>query len=125
MKNLKGLYDAAKAAEEKVQGIMRDMMAALETGTEEGKQAALEMRVTLDEAKKEADEANQLYITARDAEPGEDPDANARKFVPVPGAAPANQAKQMTRAEFEKLNAGDRMSFMLADGKIIDDDPQS
>lgn len=124
MKKLKVLYDAVKAAEEKVDSIMRDMMAAFELGTEEGKQAALEMRAALDAAKKEATEANLQYITARDAEPGEDPDANARKFVPVPGAAPV-QGKQMTRAEFEKLNAADRMSFMLADGKIVDEDPQS
>jgi len=120
MTNLKSLFDAARTAEEKVQTIMADMLAAFETGTEEGKLKALELRPALDETKAEAEAANQLYISARDAD-AVDADAAARKFIPVPGAK-GRLAKSMTRAEFEALSAADRMSFMLADGKIIDEE---
>lgn len=115
---LKELYDAAKAADEKVQVIMQDMVTAFDDGTEEGKLKALEMRPVLDEAKLEAEKANLLYISARDAD-FEDPDAAARKFVPVPNSENSVR-KQMTRAEFEALSAADRMTFMLADGKLIE-----
>lgn len=115
---LKELYEAAKAAEEKVQEVMQDMITAFEDGTEEGKAKALELRPALDEAKLQAEEANRLYISARDADI-EDPDSAARKFVPIPGNENSSR-KQMTRAEFEALSAAERMSFMLGDGKISD-----
>jgi hypothetical protein len=118
MPKLKELYEAAKAADEKVQVIMQDMVDSFGEGTEEGKAKALEMRPALDEAKIEADEANRLYISARDADYA-DPDAAARKFVPVPGSENSTR-KQMTRDEFEALSAADRMTFMLADGKLIE-----
>lgn len=118
MQKLKMLWDAAKSADEKVQEIMQDMITAFEDGTEEGKAKALELRPALDAAKVQADEANLLYISARDADQ-EDANAAARKFVPVPGAG-NSVPKQMTRAEFETLPAADRMSFMLADGKLIE-----
>lgn len=118
MAKLKEMYEAAKAADEKVQVIMRDMVTAFEDGTEEGKLKALEMRPALDEAKILAEEANRLYISARDAD-FEDPDAAARKFVPVSEGG-NSQKKTMTREEFNKLNAAERMSFMLADGKLIE-----
>jgi len=125
MSKLKPLYDSVREAEAEVQSIMQKMTEALDTGTEEGKQSALDLRPALDEAKKKAGDANQLYISARDAEDGNDPDANARKFVPVPGheTDPDNKKgkKEMTRAEFEALNGADRMSFMLADGRLIDE----
>jgi len=120
MTNLKPLYDAARAAEEKVRQIQQEMLDAFELGTEDGKQKALELRPALDEAKREADEANRLYISARDAD-AVDADAAARKFVPVKSAT-GELAKSLTRAEFEALSAADKMSFMLADGKIIDEE---
>jgi len=115
---LKELYEAAKAAEEKVQEVMQDMITAFADGTEEGKAKALELRPALDEAKLQAEEANLLYISAREAEVNHQY-ANAGKFVPVPGNEESSR-KQMTRAEFEALSAADRMSFMLGDGKISD-----
>lgn len=125
MPKLKELFEAVKTAEEKANAIMRDMTAALELGTEEGKQAALDMRPALDEARQAADEANLAYIAARDAEPGEDPNANARKFVPVQDGPRSQRAGTMLRSEFKKLSARDQMDFMLADGKLVDDEPQS
>lgn len=115
---LKELYEAAKVADEKVRVIMQDMVAAFDDGTEEGKLKALEMRPALDEAKLEAEKANLLYISARDAD-FEDPDSAARKFVPAGGENSVR--KQMTRAEFEALSAAERMTFMLADGKLIEE----
>jgi len=120
MTKLKPLFDAAREADAKVLQILTEMTTAFESGTEEGKQQALDLRPALDEAKLAAEEANLLYISARDAEGNSDPDAAARKFVPVPGAAKGKDVKELSRAEFEALNAADRMSFMLADGKITD-----
>ncbi len=121
MTNLKPLFDAAREADAKVTQILTEMTTAFESGTEEGKQQALDLRPALDEAKLTAEDANLLYISARDAEGDSDPDAAARKFVPVAGAATGKDAKELTRAEFEALNAADRMSFMLADGKIVEE----
>ena len=119
MKDLKPLYDAVIAAEAEVGKIESAMMAAFETGTEEGKAEALAMRPALDEAKNQAKEANLAYISMRESDAVES--GNARKFVPVPGAEKqAGQVKQLTRAEFEAMSAADRMSFMLNDGNIVD-----
>ena len=120
MTNLKPLFDAAREADAKVQQILMEMTTAFESGTEDGKQQALDLRPALDEAKIAAENANLLYISARDAEGDGDPNAAARKFVPTSGAATGKDRREMTRAEFEALNAADRMSFMLADGKITD-----
>jgi hypothetical protein len=119
MHNLKTLFDAARAAEAKVQQVLTDMLGAFEEGTEEGKAKALELRPALDAAKQEADAANQLYISARDADAG-DPDEAARKFVPAGEREDGEKPKTMTRAEFEALSAADKMSFMLADGRIVE-----
>jgi len=118
MQKLRELWNAAKAADAKVQSIHAEMVAALDDGTEEGKQKALDLRPALDEAKAAADAANLLYIDARDAEP-EDPDAAARLFVPVP-ASQSQPAKVMTRAEFDQLPAAKKQDFMLADGHLTD-----
>jgi hypothetical protein len=122
MQKLKDLYDAAKAADEKVKQVQLEMLTVLDDGTEEGKAAALALRPALDAAKQAADEANLLYISVRDAGAGEDPNAAARKFVPVAGAADASQGKSKTRAEFDALSAAERMSFMLGDGKIVENE---
>lgn len=120
MQNLKALYDAAKDADAKVQRIMVQMLEAFGSG-EDGKQQALALRPELDEAKQQADEANRLYISARDAD-SVDVNSSARKFVPTTseGGKPVDRA--MTRAEFESLSAADKMSFMLADGRIADEE---
>ena len=114
---LKSLYDAAKEAEAKVNQIQLEMVEHFDSGTEEGKQAALDLRPALDEAKKEADTANLLYISARDAEP-EDTGSAARKFVPavVKEEKPGNTK---TRAEFEAMSAADRMTFITTVGNSI------
>lgn len=119
MKDLKPLYDAVIEAEAEVDKIEHLMLAAFETGTEEGKAEALGMRPALDEAKNRAKEANLAYISLRESDAVES--GNARKFVPVPGAEKqAGQGKQLTQKEFDALSAADKMSFMLNDGKIVD-----
>lgn len=122
MLDLKPQYDAARAASEKVQAILNDMKAALDAGTEEGKQKALELRPALDQAKIEADNANQLYLSMRDA--AGTTDNAARLFVPAgsavsPDAATAN-AKEMTRAAFMGLDPEAQMKFMKAGGKLVE-----
>lgn len=118
MQNLKPVLDAARAADEKVSQVMGEMLAAFEEGTEEGKARALEMRGALDQAKEEARTANDLYVSMRDAAAGED-DA-ARKFVPVEGAKPENQAREISRAEYEALDYAERHAFLSAGGSIVE-----
>ncbi len=120
---MKILLDAARAADEKVNGIMAEMSAAFEAGTPEGVERAMGMRDDLAAAKAEAERANEVYVTARDIQP--DPaeaSANARKFVPVNEKTKREMEskKEMTRAEFEALSAADKMDFMLADGHIVE-----
>lgn len=120
MLNLKPLYDAALAANQKMQGILAEMKTALDEDTEEGKHKALELRPALDQAKKEADEADQLYSSVRDAVSSSD--NLARKFVPT-ATREDNQKealKEMTRAAFMDLDAEARMQFMKAGGKIVE-----
>lgn len=118
--DLKPLYDAVMESEATVAGIEREMLAAFEEGTEEGRAKALAMRPALDEAKNQAREANQAYVAMRDSDAAES--GNARKFVPVPGAEKqaGQDKKRMTRADFDAMSAADRMSFMLSDGKLVD-----
>jgi seryl-tRNA synthetase len=120
MLNLKPLYDAALAANQKMQGVLADMKTALDEGTEAGKQKALELRPALDQAKKEANEADQLYSSVRDALSASD--NMAKKFVPVGKEENQNadQVKEMTRAAFMDLDAEGRMKFMKAGGKIVE-----
>ena len=66
MKNLKKLYDAAQQAEARLQ----DLIARFDTLIGEGKTAeAKAMKPELEQAKAEAKEANELYMTARDISP--------------------------------------------------------
>lgn len=120
MQKLKTLYDAVKAADAEVARLQTEMLSAFELGTDEGKQKALDLRPQLDEARVKADEANMVYISARDAD-AVDPNAAARRFVPVGDNSGNKTAKTMSRAEFEQMSASDKMSFMLADGKISED----
>jgi len=121
MPKLKPLLDAAKTADAKVKSILQEMTDAFESGTEEGKQKALDLRPTLDEAKKESEEANQLYVSARDASEEVDPDVNARKFVPAgDGNSQKSGAKEITRAEYEAMAYSDRHDYLAAGGAIVD-----
>jgi hypothetical protein len=120
--DLKKQYDAARAASDKVQGILTEMQAAFDLGTEEGKQKALTLRPELDKAKAEADSANQLYISMRDASSGMD---NAAKLFAPAGNGPqagtgGTEAKEMTRKAFEDLDPSARMKFFKGGGKIVD-----
>lgn len=117
MDSLKTLYDAVRAAEEKVAKILEEMKTAFDEGTEEGVRRAMELRPALDEAKAEADEANRLYCSVRDAEV--DGDSPARKFVPVEGAVDGKgERKILLRRDFEQLSASERMEFVLNGGLI-------
>lgn len=118
MTNLKPVYDAVIAAEEKVHAIMGEMLKLFDEGTDESRQKALAMRESLDAAQAEARQANELYMSMRDAEA--DADANARKFVPV-GEKPAEQAKQMARSGFKALSPREQMDFALGGGIIVED----
>jgi len=119
MPKLKPLYDAAREADTEVERILSEMTVSFDSGTEEGKQKALELRPALDEAKKAAEDANRLYISARDAE-GDDPDTNARKFVPVQDSTSVNGRKEITRAEYERMDYGERHAYLKSGGAIVE-----
>lgn len=118
--NLKAVYDAAKAADEKVNAVLNEMTAAFEEGTEEGKQKALAMRGALDAAKAESQEANSLYVEMRDA--AANSDEHARKFVPVSqAAAKVNEpSKRMSSAEWQALSFEERRKFFSNGGQIVE-----
>ncbi len=117
---LKPFYDAARAANDKVKTILKEMGTAFEEGTEEGKQKALDLRPALDEAKIKANEADQLYTSMKDA--ASVSDEMAKKFVPIASVDnPSDKsAKEMTRAAFTELDAEDQMKFMRSGGRIVD-----
>lgn len=120
MLDLKPCFDAARAASDAVTVILTEMKTAFDEGTEEGKLKALELRPVLDEAKIKADEANQLYVSMRDAASATD---NAAKlFVPVASAEnpSAKNAKEMTLDAFQSLKPADRMAYIKDGGKIIE-----
>lgn len=119
MIDLKPYFDAAKAADEEVYRIMNEIHEHFNNGTEDGKQAALELRPTLDEAKAKADEANRLYISMRDAAAN---DSNAaREFVPVSDNLPqVDNKREMKREEFLALDASARMEFIKGGGIVLD-----
>lgn len=114
---LKELYDAAKAADEKVQEVMQEMITAFEDGTEEGKLKALDLRPALDEAKAKAEEANRLYISARDAD-FTDPDNAARMFVPL--SDDGQPKKQMSRTDYDRLSLIEQAQFIRSGGSVED-----
>ena len=118
--DLKAVYDAAKAADEKVNAVLMEMTAAFEEGTEEGKQKALALRPALEAAKADSKQANDLYVEMRDARA--DSDEHARKFVPVnKDAAKASEpAKTMTNAEWLALSFVDRRKFFADGGQIVE-----
>ena len=121
MLDLKPYFDAARAADDEVQRIMNEMNAAFLEGTEESNQKALDLRPTLDEAKKKAEDANALYLSMRNA--ANVSDGVAKNFVPVSdGSLPADQAREMKRGDFLALDAAGRMKFIKDGGKVVDEE---
>ncbi len=120
--DLKPYFDAARMADDEVQRIMNEMNAAFEEGTEESKQKALDLRPVLDEAKRKAEDANQLYLSMRDA--ASVSDGVAKNFVPVSDGVnlPASQAREMQRQDFLALDAAARMKFIKDGGKVVDEE---
>ena len=117
--DLKPFYDAANAASEKMQGILNQMDTAFNEGTEEGKQKALDLRPDLDLAKDEADKANHLYISMRDA--ASTNDKAAKLFVPAGAKKPDAEAEHtMSREAFEDLTPQAQMKFIKGGGKIAE-----
>jgi hypothetical protein len=119
MANLKPLYDAAKAADGKVTEILGRMTAAFDSG-EAGVAEAMSLRPELDAAKADADQANLLYISARDAAETADADAHARRFVPAGDGAPKTAAKQITRETYEAMDYAERHTYLKNGGAIVD-----
>lgn len=111
--NLKSYYDAAIKAEAELQGVLQKADDLFQAGDQD---AALAMRPELDEAKKKADDANSMYAMMRDSEAST---GAAKNFAPA--NTEGNQPKEMTRAEFGRLNARAAKDYVLAGGKIIDD----
>jgi HK97 family phage major capsid protein len=105
--NLKKMYDAANQAEARVQQIAAQINDLFEAGkTDE----ALALRPQLDEAKKTAQDAHQLYISMQAATSGSgDP---AQRFVPTGGDSEPKEVKEMrasseyTRAFFDAFKSG-------------------
>jgi hypothetical protein len=122
MSNLKPYYDAALTADAEVKRVANEIDTLFNDGTEDGKSKALELRPALDEAKNKAEEANQLYVSMRDASLVND---NASTLFTTP-ADPANTnpktegSKEINRAGFQALSPAARMAFIQAGGKVID-----
>ena len=120
MFDLKPYFDAAQEADAEVQRVMNEMNAAFGEGTENGKQTALEMRPALDAARTRAKDANDLYVSMRDAASSSDV---ARKFVPANSAAVSPRpiaGGSMKRDDFLALDAAARMAHIKAGGEVID-----
>ncbi len=122
MIDLKPYFDAAQVADAEVMRIMDDMNTHFSDGTDEGKQAALDLRPALDVAKGKAADANQLYISMRDA--AATSNSAAREFVPVSDSTSkaGDPTKEMKRQEFEALDAAARVKFIKAGGVVTESD---
>lgn len=119
--DLKPYLDAAQKADEKAQSVMADINAAFLLDTEDGRAKALELRPALDEAQKQAKEANQLYVSMRDASSASS--EAAKLFIPAGAASAANAAsasKEMKREEFAALPADQQLAFVKSGGKVTD-----
>ncbi|MHB1482094.1 MAG: hypothetical protein ACYCXH_07235 [Bellilinea sp.] len=117
MIDLKPYFDAAQAADIEVQRIMNEMNEHFNAGTEEGKQAALDMRPALDEAKAKAADANSLYLSMRDA--AAQSNSAARTFVPVSETKASNEgAKEIILSDFNALDDTAKLKFMRGGGTI-------
>lgn len=122
MPNLKPYYDAALAADAEVKRILAEMDAAFNDGTEDGKRKALELRPALDMAQKQAEDANELYISMRDASLVND---NTAALFSTP-ADPAKESDRvspdretMSLAEYNAMSPRDRLAFAKRGGRLI------
>lgn len=122
MPNLKPYYDAALAADAEVKRILNDMDVAFNDGTETGKEKALSLRPALDAAKQNAEGANQLYVSMRDAALVNDQLGSLFTSPPDPAGDDqvADKAKVINRAGFQALDPNARMAFIKAGGKVAD-----
>lgn len=80
--NLKPYYDAAQSADNRVQSVAAQIDAHFQAGEND---QAVALRANLDEARTKAKEANDLYLSMRDASQA----SNLGQFTPA-GAAPAH-----------------------------------
>lgn len=116
--NLKLFYDAAQAAGSEVLRVASEIEAAFTLGTDEGKQQAMALKSTLDDAEAKAAQANELYqAMVKAGSTG----AAAAKFVPTAEAAQAQGKKTITRAEYEALDFEARYNFFKDGGTVVDD----
>lgn len=122
MHNLKPYFDAARAAEEKVQEVVAKIDEHFNEGTDEGKKAALELRSALDEAKQAANEANELYLSMREATASNE--EAAKEFVPASKTSSVESAQnEMSREDFFALDAATQMAF-IKDGGVVREDEE-
>ena len=123
MPNLKPYYDAALKADEEVKRILAEMDTHFNDGTPEGKQKALELRPALDEAQKQAKEANELYTSMRDASLVNDNMASLFTLPPDPANNDQkdDSPKVINRAAFDVMNIRDRQKFVNSGGQIVDE----
>ena len=120
--NLKPYYDAAVAADEERKRIMKEMDDAFNSGTEEGKQKALDMRPALDAAQAKSEQANLLYISMRDASLVNDKLGALFTLPPDPAKddQQADAAKVINRAGLTALSPSAQIAFFRAGGKVVD-----
>jgi hypothetical protein len=112
--NLKTYYDAAVAAEAQVQAILNQMDGLLQDGK---KADALALRPSLDEAKANAKEANDLYGLMRESAQSE---GVVKFFVPAGSSLQEDaSAKEMPRAAFDALSADKKMNFIRQGGTVV------
>jgi len=117
MINLKPMYDAAQAASSEVLRIASEIEAAFALGTDEGRQQAMALKSTLDDAEAKAAAANGMYESmVKAASTG----AAAAKFVPTNAAEKAPEKKVITRAEYEALDYQARHEFFKSGGTVVD-----
>jgi len=116
----KNAYDRAQAAIEKVRSIAAQIDSLLGSGNEEDVTQALALEPALDEAQTAAESATALYdkLTAS----GKFAENKASLFVPAsPEAAKqSGDTKQVTRAEFARMNPVDQAAFTRSGGVITD-----
>jgi hypothetical protein len=123
MPNLKPYLDAAIAADSEVKRILTEMDTLFNNGTDEGKEQALALRPALEKAKSNAESANMLYTSVRDASIVNDKIGALFSSPADPGAnsdQTGSNAKVMNRAAFAALDASARMNFMKSGGKLVD-----
>jgi hypothetical protein len=129
--DLKPYYDKAIAAEAEVQRIAGEIDALIQEHDQsadeavkaEKMQAALEQRPQLDAAKGKANQANELYLSMRNASEG----AGVQPlFVPlnVDAGQSTAQPKSMTRQEFNALSDFKKLEFVKTGGKVTESIPE-